>query len=322
MKRYRRYASRLLILIMALTFTCSSFTISAYGITNSDSIFRWQEDHEDSGTYEKAFTIENDGILYLDMEGFYAEGRFTLMLKTDDGTLIYKKEYKRNDYCEETISMDLDAGNYVLSFTSNSCLEIEVNGYLDTRLSYKRLIKEAKKYSTKNIPYKTITAGQHARLSGKSYKVGLEKKSYIMTASAQPYIDITRTGDLGKVRLAMKGKTSIVSYGRRTFYPKAVWFTGGGMTTGYNAYLTSDSGEEDYTTNIYQDYKYWKIDLANYKDKDTVQLDKLIKIFKQKTVKVEIVGKKDSYITWKLSDFARKNWLAVFNKYKKLLELY
>ena len=89
MKRYRRYASRLLILIMALTFTCNSFTISAYGITNGDSIFRWQEDHEDSGTYEKAFTIENDGILYLDMEGFYAEGRFTLMLKTDDGTLIY-----------------------------------------------------------------------------------------------------------------------------------------------------------------------------------------------------------------------------------------
>ena len=322
MKKYSHRTSKLLILVMALTFTLSSFTISVYGSTKGDSLFYWNEPHENSGTYEKAFTIEKDGIFYLNMEGFYAEGRFTIMLKSDDGTLIYKKEYKKNDYYEETLSMDLQAGNYVLSFTSNSCLGVHASGFLDTRLSYKRLIKEAKKYSTKNIPYKNITSGQHARLLGKSYKGGMQKKSYVMTASAQPYIDITRTGDLGSMRLAMKGKTSIVSYGRRTFYPKAVWFTGGGMTTGYNAYLTGDSGEEDYTTNIYQDYKYWKIDLANYKDKDTVQLDKLIKIFRQKTVEVEIVGKKDSYVTWKLSNSARKNWLAVFNKYKKLLELY
>lgn len=218
--------------------------------------------------------------------------------------------------------MDLEAGDYVLSFTSNFELAIHADASLDTRLSYRRLIKAAKTYSTKNIPFETISSGRHARLMGKSNKAGIKRKNYVMTASAQPFIDMTRSGDLGRVCLAMKGKTSVVSYGKRTFYLQAVWFTGGGMTTGYSTYLTNDYGEEDYTTNIYQDYKHWKIDLADYRDKKTIQLDKLIRIFQQRTVEIEIVGKKDSYVTWKLTNSARKNWLAVFTKYKKLLELY
>ena len=53
------------------------------------------------------------------------------------------------------------------------------------------------------------------------------------------------------------------------------------------------------------------------------QIDKLIKIFKQKNVKVRIYHYENGNYIWeKLSDGERKNWLAVFQKYKKMLKEY
>ena len=134
-------------------------------------------------------------------------------------------------------------------------------------------------------------------------QLGLTKsETSLMGSTFQPYIDIRKNGKTAKLSLRVKGTAQYVDFWGDYLYYDSIKF---------------------YTSSRYFRTNYWSATLSSNTKRRDAQIDKLIKIFKRKNVKVRIFHYEDGNYIWKkLTEGERKNWLAVFQKYKKMLREY
>lgn len=192
--------------------------------------------------------------------------------------------------------------------------------------TYKEMTTLAKSLATKNIQYKNEDIGEHARLYGKKVDTGLflsRGEDSIMGSTFQPYIDIQKNGKTAKLSLRIKGTAKCMDYyGDYLGYDSIRFYTSNRTTTFDIGYDDARTGYS-YKYDLYTCTNYWSATLSSNTTRRTAQIDKLIKILKQKKVKVKIFASEDSNFIWcELTDSQRKNWLAVVQKYKKMLKEY
>lgn len=195
-----------------------------------------------------------------------------------------------------------------------------------TEPTYKEMTTLAKSLATKNIKYKNEDIGEHARLYGKKAEVPLDYSNSgdsLMGSTFQPYIDIQKDGNTAKLSLRVKGTAEYVNIWGDYLYYDSIKFYTSSRTTTFDIGYDDVHGYYSYKYGLYFRTNYWSATLSSNAKRRDSQIDKLIKIFKQKNVKVRIFDYYDGNYIWiKLSDGERRNWLAVFQKYKKMLREY
>jgi hypothetical protein len=233
-------------------------------------------------------------------------------------------------YYKEFNFTDLPEGTYEITVIPEADVCICFRSYTYETVfvepTYKELSRLAKSLATKNIVYKNIDVGEHARLYGKTISSDAKfsyETMYILGGSCQPYIDIKKKGKTATLRLAVRGRVALVSpIGYYNLNLEKIRF----YTS--NRRVTMELGDEtewsryNYKNGMYSSCSDWWVTLSsNSKDREE-QLNKIIKIFEQKKVRVRVYGDDGASVVLKLTESQRKNWLGVFKKYKKLLKEY
>ncbi|MCI9638689.1 MAG: hypothetical protein HFE72_00940 [Emergencia sp.] len=258
--------------------------------------------------------------LKLSLQGGNYE-KFYMVDTSDDGTNTYHRTFELTG---------LPKGDYRIMVKPQT--KVRFHFRADTYRSiykeptYKEMTTLAKSLATKNIKYKNEDIGEHARLYGKRVEVplGLAKsEDCLMGTTFQPYIDIQKDGKTAKLSLRVKGTAQYVDLWGDYLYYDSIRFYTSSRTTTFDIGYDDVHGYYSYRKGLYFRTNYWSATLSSNTKRRDAQIDKLIKIFKQKNVKVRIYHYENgNYIWGKLSDGERKNWLAVFQKYKKMLKEY
>lgn len=192
--------------------------------------------------------------------------------------------------------------------------------------TYKQVVTQAKKYKKKGyVVYDTIDLGNHARLyaaPGSGVSEPTDKKLYVTYGIFQPYIDIVKKGNTAKIKLQMNGKYGISSYEEYDLDLNKLTIYTDNRRTSFELDSADETYKIDYNTYIRTDESKWRTTLSTNTEINKENLDKVIKMFRQKKVIVKISGSSGVYGKIELEGSARKVWLKFFEDYKALLKLY
>lgn len=245
-------------------------------------------------------------------------------IKKDD-SVVY--DYSADSYLVKRFK--LQKGEYTLEIHGPSDCYVEINLGLSYDLNmsptYKEISKKAKGLGTKNIKYRNLDVGYHSRLYGKGIVTDIDlhsKELYAMFGSFQPYIDIKKNGNTANLRLAIMGKSVMTSYFYDQLWFDKVRFYTKDRTITFDLGNCTSRDKYDYSTGIYTTTTSWWATLSSDRKPRADQLNKLITIFKHKNIRVRVYEQDGTFYWLQLSEPIRKNWLATFQKYKKLLAMY
>lgn len=314
------------ILAVVLAAGCCICTTSAsYAGSDVITLLDWNDELADAHTHSFTLKVNCPGLLYIEC-GNEKNVPFSLKLFNRDGSLF--EETRSGDGSKVWIENDeAKTGTYRAEVTSYGDASYTVQAWLyRSGPTYKEVANKAKSLATKNIKYKNLDVGYQSRLYGASLVTDVdlhERELYAMVGSFEPYIDIKKKDDgTAALRLAIKGMTAISSVKKERLDFEKVRFYTKDRTTTFELGDCTSKYKYDYYSGIHTTTASWWATLSSDSKQRSAQLDKLITIFKHKGVKVKVYEPSGAYIWCELSESYRKNWLATFQKYKKLLAMY
>ncbi|MCI8608974.1 MAG: hypothetical protein HFE73_04950 [Firmicutes bacterium] len=184
--------------------------------------------------------------------------------------------------------------------------------------TYKQVRAKAKSLATKNIEYKQWTDASRlnvnkiAQSKTKEYYGGL---AYTLSVLA-PCIDITKNSKGAKTSLRVMGLAYIISYDYILDYSKIRFYNNEDEVRYELDAFSLYNLDTDYESN------YFEVTLSSSNKPQRDKLNTLIRIFEKKNVKIKVYEPYGKYDIVKLDDTTRRNWLALFKKYRILLKMY
>lgn len=262
---------------------------------------------------------------------------YQIQIVCDDGDeQLYRQDFfvdasddGSNSYHKSLSLSGLPEGKYCITIKPQAQVRFyfraETYYSVYTEPTYKEMASFAKSLATKNIPYKNVDVGEHARLYGKTAEFFnlSSDETFAMGTTYQPYIDIRKDKKTAKLSLRIRGTAEYISFEREYLYYDTIRFYTSDRRMSFDIGYCDVGSRYDYRDGIYTCTSKWSAILSSNSKKQTSQINKLIKILKQKKVKVRIYHYEDgNYIFYQLTESERKNWLAVVQKYKKMLKEY